>query len=70
MVTYFSGYQAEKGQKISQPTENKFLKYAREVFLVQTIDYFSYFFTEQKAHPYKVYAIVPGIYNAVSFRFS
>jgi hypothetical protein len=26
--------------------------------------------TEQKANPYKVYAIDPGLYNAVSFRFS
>lgn len=70
VATYFSGYQAEKRQNISQPTANKFLEYAREVFLVQTADYFSYSFTEQKAHPYKVYAIDPGLYNAVSFRFS
>jgi predicted AAA+ superfamily ATPase len=70
VATYFSGYQAEKRQKISQPTANKFLEYAREVFLVQTTDYFSYSFTEQKANPYKVYAIDPGLYNAVSFRFS
>ncbi|MDL2123181.1 MAG: ATP-binding protein [Deltaproteobacteria bacterium] len=69
-ATHFSGYQAEKRQKISQPTANKFLEYAREVFLVQTTDYFSYSFTEQKANPYKVYAIDPGLYNAVSFRFS
>lgn len=67
---HFSGYQAEKRQKISQPTANKFLEYAREVFLVQTTDYFSYSFAEQKSNPYKVYAIDPGLYNAVSFRFS
>jgi len=70
VATHFSGYQAEKRQKISQPTANKFLEYAREVFLVQTTDYFSYSFAEQKANPYKVYAIDPGLYNAVSFRFS
>ena len=70
VASHFSGYQAEKRQKISQPTANKFLEYAREVFLVQTTDYFSYSFTEQKANPYKVYAIDPGLYNAVSFRFS
>ncbi len=70
VATHFSGYQAEKRQKISQPTANKFLEYAREVFLVQTTDYFSYSFTEQKSNPYKVYAIDPGLYNAVSFRFS
>ena len=70
VAAHFSGYQAEKRQKISQPTANKFLDYAREVFLVQTTDYFSYSFTEQKANPYKVYAIDPGLYNAVSFRFS
>ena len=70
VATHFSGYQAEKRQKISQPTANKFLEYAREVFLVQTTDYFSYSVTEQKANPYKVYAIDPGLYNAVSFRFS
>jgi hypothetical protein len=69
-ASHFSGYQAEKRQKISQPTANKFLEYAREVFLVQTTDYFSYSFTEQKANPYKVYAIDPGLYNAVSFPFS
>jgi hypothetical protein len=69
-ASHFSGYQAEKRQKISQPTANKFLEYAREVFLVQTTDYFSYSLTEQKANPYKVYAIDPGLYNAVSFRFS
>lgn len=69
-AAHFSGYQAEKKQKISQPTANKFLDYAREVFLVQTTDYFSYSFTEQKSNPYKVYAIDPGLYNAVSFRFS
>ena len=38
--------------------------------LVQTTDCFSYSFTEQKANPYKVYAIDPGLYNAVSFKFS
>lgn len=70
MAAHFSGYQAEKRQKISQPTANKFLEYAREVFLVQTTDYFSYSFTEQKSNPYKVYAIDLGLYNAVSFRFS
>ena len=70
VATYFSGYQAEKKQKISQPTANKFLEYTREVFLVQTTDCFSYSFTEQKANPYKVYAIDPGLYNAVSFKFS
>lgn len=70
VASHFSGYQAEKRQKISQPTANKFLEYAREVFLVQTTDYFSYSFTEQKANPYKVYAIDPGLYNAVSFPFS
>ena len=70
VATYFSGYQAEKRQRISQPTANKFLEYAREVFLVQTADYFSYSFTEQNARPYKVYAIAPGLYNAVLFRFS
>jgi predicted AAA+ superfamily ATPase len=70
VAAHFSGYQAEKRQKISQPTANKFLEYAREVFLVQTTDYFSYSFTEQKSNPYKVYAIDPGLYNAVSFRFS
>ncbi len=69
-TTHFSGYQAQKRQKISQPTANKFLEYAREVFLVQTTDCFSYSFTEQKVNPYKVYAIDPGLYNAVSFRFS
>jgi len=70
VATHFSGYQAEKRQKISQPTANKFLEYTREVFLVQTTDCFSYSFTEQKANPYKVYAIDPGLYNAVSFKFS
>ncbi|MFO7599225.1 MAG: ATP-binding protein [Candidatus Desulfacyla sp.] len=70
VAAHFSGYQAEKRQKISQPTANKFLEYAREVFLVQTTDYFSYSFAEQKSNPYKVYAIDPGLYNAVSFRFS
>ena len=68
--TAFSGYKAEKKQKISQPTANKFLEYAREVFLVQTIDFFSYSFVRQKANPSKVYTIDPGLYNAVSFRFS
>lgn len=66
----FSGYQAEKQQKISQPTANKFLQYAQEVFLIQTTDYFSYSFTKQKINPCKVYAIDPGLYNAVSFKFS
>lgn len=69
-AAHFSGYQAEKKQQISQPTANKFLEYTREVFLVQTTDFFSYSFTEQKANPYKVYAIDTGLYNAVSFRFS
>lgn len=66
----FSGYQAEKKQKISQPTANKFLEYAKEVFLVQTADYFSYSFTKQKNNPHKIYAVDLGLYNAVSFRFS
>jgi len=37
---------------------------------VQTTGYFSYSFTEQKANPYKVYAIDTGLYNTVSFKFS
>ena len=68
--TAFSGYKAEKKQEISQPTANKFLEYAREVFLVQTIDYFSYSFARQKTNPCKIYTIDSGLYNAVSFRFS
>lgn len=68
--TAFSGYMAEKRQKISQPTANKFLEYAKEVFLVQAIDYFSYSFAEQKTNPHKIYAIDSGLYNAVSFKFS
>jgi predicted AAA+ superfamily ATPase len=70
VATYFSGYQAGKKQNISQSTASKFLEYASEVFLVQTTGYFSYSFTEQKANPYKVYAIDTGLYNAVSFKFS
>ncbi|MFH1192605.1 MAG: ATP-binding protein [bacterium] len=66
----FSGYQAEKKQKISQPTANKFLEYAKEVFLVQTADYFSYSFAKQKNNPHKIYIIDLGLYNALSFRFS
>lgn len=66
----FTGYQAEKKQKISQPTANKFLEYAKEVFLIQAVDYFSYSFVKQKNNPHKIYAIDPGLYNAVSFRFS
>jgi len=68
--TSFSGYKAKKRQEISQPTANKFLEYARDVFLIQTIDYFSYSFVRQKANPCKIYAIDPGLYNAVSFKFS
>lgn len=66
----FSGYQAEKKQKISQPTANRFLEYVREVFLIQTTEYFSYSYTQQKSNPYKVYVIDSGLYNAVSFKFS
>lgn len=66
----FSGYRAEKKQKISQPTANKFLEYAQEVFLIQTADYFSYSFAEQKVNPCKIYTIDSGLYNAVSFKFS
>lgn len=66
----FSGYRAEKKQRISQPTANKFLQYAQEVFLVQAVNYFSYSFTKQKAGPCKIYTIDSGLYNAVSFKFS
>ncbi len=66
----FSAYQAEKKQKISQPTANKFLEYAREVFLIQAVNFFSYSYTRQKINPSKIYVIDPGLYNAVSFKFS
>ncbi|MCG2695818.1 DUF4143 domain-containing protein [Candidatus Parcubacteria bacterium] len=55
---------------MSQPTANKFLQYAQEVFLVQAVNYFSYSFTKQKAGPCKIYTIDSGLYNAVSFKFS
>lgn len=67
---FFSGYMAEKRQKISQPAANKFLEYVEEVFLIQAIDCFSYSFTEQKANPHKIYAIDSGLYNAIAFKFS
>ena len=46
------------------------MEYAREVFLIQTVDYFSYSFVRQKANPCKIYTIDSGLYGAVSFRFS
>jgi hypothetical protein len=66
----FSAYRAEKKQDISQPTAAKFLEYAREVYLAETIDLFSYSYAKQKANPGKVYVVDPGIYSAISFRFS
>ncbi len=66
----FSGYRAEKTLDISQPTANKFFQYAEEVFLAEGIDLFDFSYLKQKANPEKVYVIDPGIYRAVSFRFS
>lgn len=66
----FSGYRAEKTQKISQPTANKFIEYAKEIFLIQTAGYFSYSLSQQKANPSKIYVIDPGLYNSVAFKFS
>ena len=66
----FSGYRAEKTLAISQPTANKFFSYAEEVFLIQGVNLFDYSYLKQKANPEKVYVIDPGIYRAVSFRFS
>ncbi|HAJ95083.1 MAG TPA: hypothetical protein DCP02_02505 [Actinobacteria bacterium] len=68
--TTYSGYRAAKKQEISQPTANKYLEYLKETYLVLKINYFDYSFIRQKAHPYKIYSIDPGLYNAVSFKFS
>jgi len=70
IATTFSGYRTEKKLKISQPTANKFLEYTKDVYLVQEINYFAYSFARQKVNPTKIYAIDPGLYRAVSFRFS
>lgn len=70
IASNFSGYRAEKTLAISQPTANKFFAYAQEVFLIQGIDFFDYSYLKQKANAEKVYVIDPGIYRAVSFRFS
>lgn len=68
--TTYSGYRAAKNQEISQPTANKYLEYLEETYLVLKINYFDYSFIRQKAHPYKIYSIDSGLYNAVSFKFS
>jgi len=70
IATSFSGYRAEKTLAISQPTANKFFAYAQEVFLIQGINLFDYSYLKQKANPEKIYVIDPGIYRAISFRFS
>ncbi len=65
-----SGYNIEKKQKISQPTANKFFDYLSEVFLMFSVDYFSFSLTQRQTRPKKFYSIDTGIYNAVSFKFS
>jgi uncharacterized protein len=70
VASNFSGYRAQKTLDISQPTANKFFEYANEVYLIQGVTFFDYSYLRQKANPEKVYVIDPGIYRAVSFRFS
>lgn len=65
-----SGYAAEKKQDISQPTANKFLHYLEEVFLLLSLEFFSYSVVRRQSRPKKIYSIDTGLYNAVSFKFS
>ncbi len=65
-----SGYAVAAQLGITQPTVNKFLEYAREVWLIRTVEHFSYSLARRFKHPKKVYVIDPGLYQAISLSWS
>ncbi len=48
----------------------KYFSYLENAYLLFRVPYFSYSLKKQIANPFKVFAIDPGIRNAISFRFS
>lgn len=65
-----SGYAAQKSLHISQPTANKFLQYAQDVYLFSLAPFFSYSLAKQQKNPAKLYCADAGIYRAIAFAFS
>jgi len=55
---------------LSYDTTKDYLSAFKEVYLVFTLDHFSYSFKEQKTLPQKIYFIDTGLRSAVSFTFS
>tara|TARA_Y100000310_G_C20688645_1_gene820739 strand:+ start:2896 stop:4188 length:1293 start_codon:yes stop_codon:yes gene_type:complete len=51
-------------------TIKNYLMYLIDAYLIFKVPLFSYSLNKQNVNPFKVYAIDPGIRNAVSFRFS
>jgi hypothetical protein len=56
--------------QISTDTVQEYIEYAENAFLLSTLMKYDYSLKKQLANPKKIYAIDPGLINAVSFAFS
>ena len=54
------------GMKVSKKTLGEYLKYARDVFFVFTIEIFSHKIKDRLQYPRKIYSIDTGIVNTIS----
>lgn len=70
VATLTTCHSLEKFLNISAGTIEKFSDYLEQVYLVFFLKRFSFKVREQEKNPKKVYAIDPGLSNAVGFRFS
>ncbi|MBR1368352.1 ATPase (AAA+ superfamily) [Methanocalculus chunghsingensis] len=56
--------------QISTDTVQEYIEYAENAFLLSTLMKYDYSLKKQRTNPKKIYAVDPGLINAVSFAFS
>ncbi len=68
--TLFSYNKIAETLQISTDTVQEYIEYAENAFLLFTLMKYDYSLKKQLTNPKKIYAIDPGLINAVSFAFS
>lgn len=58
----------QQQSELSAPTANKYLDYLAEAYLLFVISRFDFSLKKQTRYPRKVFAIDPGMFNAVAFK--
>ncbi len=69
-ISKMADYLRTIGFKVNKSTLSEYIFYARSAFLIFDVSIFSYKVKDRLQYPRKIYAIDPGLVNAITFRAS